>query len=167
MVTSSEPLRAESVLNELQRNGVTDVVYLPDTETGYMYSGLVQSDFRVIPVCREGESMAIAAGLIMGGRQPVVLIQNTGFFESGDSIRGICLDLKLPLVILVGYRGYVGEGRTSPDSAAIYIEPILNAWGIPYHIITSDANVHHISEAYRQAQETGHTVVVLIGKEYE
>ncbi len=35
--------------------------------------------------------MAIAAGLMLTGKRPVVQIQNTGFYEACDSIRGICL----------------------------------------------------------------------------
>jgi len=33
----------------------------------------------------------------VGGAKPVVLIQNTGLFESGDSIRGINIDMAIPI----------------------------------------------------------------------
>ena len=131
-----------------------------------MYQAMVQSPITLVPVCREGESMAIAAGLVMGGKRPVVLIQSTGFFESGDSIRGLCLDLHLPLLLMLGYRGYAGQGRAAADSAARYLEPVLGAWGIPYYIVDSDAACHYISEAYQQAQATSHPAAVLMGKEY-
>jgi sulfopyruvate decarboxylase TPP-binding subunit len=121
---------------------------------------------RLVSVCREGESMAIAAGLIMGGKRPVVIIQSTGFFESGDSILGICLALNLPLLLVLGYRGYVGQGGSPTDPAARYLEPLLTTWGIPYQIVKSDADCHLISEAYRQAVSTNHPVAVLIGREY-
>ena len=54
-------------------------------------------DFLIIPVCIEGEAMAVATGLWVGGAKPVVLIQNTGLFESGDSIRGINIDMAIPI----------------------------------------------------------------------
>ena len=166
MAVSNATLRAETVLDELRRSGVTDVVWLPDSETGYMYEALRASELALIPVCREGESMAIAAGLIMGGRRPVVLIQSTGLYESGDSVRGLCLDLELPLVLMVGYRGYPGRGRPPIDSAARFLEPILAAWGIPTYLVDSDAACHHISQAHEQAQATRHPVAVLMGREY-
>ena len=40
-------------------------------------------DFLIIPVCREGEAMAVAAGLWVGGAKPVILIQNTGLLNLG------------------------------------------------------------------------------------
>jgi sulfopyruvate decarboxylase TPP-binding subunit len=166
MATSTATLQAASVLAELDRCGVTHIVWLPDSETGFMYEAILQSPITLVPVCREGESMAIAAGLVMGGKRPVVLIQSTGFFESGDSIRGLCLDLHLPLLLMLGYRGYAGPGRAAADSAARYLEPILDAWGIPYYVVDSDAACHHISEAYEQAQANSQPVAVLVGKEY-
>src|SRR5262245_5552648 len=80
-------LRPQRVLDELKKCGVTHVVWLPDTETTYMYNAIQnEPTLMLVPVCREGESMAVALGLTVGGKTPVVLIQNTGFFESGDSI---------------------------------------------------------------------------------
>jgi sulfopyruvate decarboxylase TPP-binding subunit len=166
MAISNTTLQAATVLDELERCGVTHIVWLPDSETGFMYEAMRASQFTLVPVCREGESMAIAAGLIVGGKRPVVLIQSTGLYESGDSVRGLCLDLQLPLLLMIGYRGYPGRGRPPADSAARFLEPILDAWGIPHRTVESDASCRHISEAYRQAQDTSHPVAVLMGKEY-
>jgi sulfopyruvate decarboxylase TPP-binding subunit len=166
MAVSNAKLQAATVLDELGRCGVTHIIWLPDSETGYMYEAMRDSQFTLVPVCREGESIAVAAGLIMGGKRPVVLIQSTGFYESGDSVRGLSIDLQLPLLLMIGYRGYPGRGRPPADSAARFLEPILDAWGIPHHVVESDATCHHISEAYQQAQSTSHPVAVLMGKEY-
>ena len=166
MAASTTTLQAATVLDQLGRCGVTHIVWLPDSETGFLYEAILQSPIALVPVCREGESMAIAAGLIMGGRRPVVLIQSTGFFESGDSIRGLCLDLHLPLLLIVGYRGYPGPGQPAADSAARYLEPILGAWGIRYYVVESDATCHYIAEAYDQAQMSSQPVAVLVGREF-
>jgi sulfopyruvate decarboxylase TPP-binding subunit len=167
MAASTATLQAASVLDELGHCGATHIVWLPDSETGFLYQAILQSPITLVPVCREGESMAIAAGLIMGGKRPVVLIQSTGFFESGDSIRGLCLDLHLPLLLILGYRGYAGRGTPAADSAARYLEPILSAWGIPYYVVDSDATCHYISEAYERAQASRQPVAVLVGREYQ
>src|SRR5687767_1300247 len=151
MAAVSGTLQAATVLAELQRNEITHVVWLPDSETGYMYQALRDSSFlTLVPVCREGESVAIAAGLFMGGKRPVVLIQSNGFYESGDSMRCLALDLNLPLLFMIGYRGYKGQGQPAVDSAARFLEPILDAWGIPHYVVESDATCRHISEALQQ-----------------
>ncbi len=160
-------LHATSLLTELKKNGVTHIVWLPDTETSSMFRAIeADGGVHLVPVCREGESMPIAAGLMAGGAKPVVLIQSTGFFESGDSIRGVCLDIGIPLLILIGYRGYEGAGGRTGDSAAVFMEPILKTWGIPYQIVQDDTECSRISEEYQAAQQTKHTRAILVGREY-
>jgi sulfopyruvate decarboxylase TPP-binding subunit len=110
--------------------------------------------------------MAIAVGLMIGGKQPVCLIQNTGLMESGDSLRGLVLDLKIPMLIMVGYRGWRG-GAAMTDSAGVYLEPILKAWGVNYYLIESDDDLQRVAEAWKEAQEASRPVAVLIGREYE
>ena len=53
----------------------------------------------------------IAAGLHLGGKTPVVLIQNTGLFESGDVLRGNVLNLQMPLLLMVGVSGLPRNGQ--------------------------------------------------------
>ena len=159
-------LHPASIIEELKKNNFTHVVWLPDSETNFMYQLLTsEPSLDVVPVCREGETMAIAAGLWVGGKKPVVLIQNTGIFESGDSIRGLGLDINQPLVMLVGYRGWSRHGLTT-DSAARYIEHILHAWGINYYLIETDEDADRISLAAEEAERTQKPVAVLVGSEF-
>jgi sulfopyruvate decarboxylase TPP-binding subunit len=162
-----ESLTARNVVDALVDCGATHVVWLPDTESGFLYETLADEPrLKLVPVCREGEAVPIAAGLLVSGQKPVVIIQSTGLYESGDSLRGMAIDYQIPLLLLVGYRGYEG-GKPSDDSAATYLEPILKAWGVPYYLIDSDSSLDAIPRAYRQAQERPGPVAVLVGREYE
>jgi len=159
-------LHPVAIIDELKKNQFTHVVWLPDSETNFLYQ-LLRSEpsLDLVPVCREGETMAIAAGLWVGGKKPVVLIQNTGIFESGDSIRGLTLDVNQPLVLLIGYRGWSRHGITT-DSAAQFIEHILHAWGINYYLIETDEDAGRISVAAEEAQRLQKPVAVLVGSEF-
>src|SRR5579859_7150768 len=154
------------MLRRLKAAGITHIIWLPDSESSELYH-LVQADpdLTLVPVCREGESFAIAAGLLLGGKHPVVLIQSTGFFESGDSIRGIALWLRMPLPILVGYRGWQPEGRPQ-DSAALFLEPILDAWRIPYQLLRDDRDLDRLDQAIDFARAESRPVAVLIAGEW-
>ena len=166
MLLAELTLSPRPILDQLNKNGVTHIVWLPDSETNFMYQQMmVEPGLELVPVCREGESMAIAAGLWIGGKKPVVLIQNTGMFESGDSIRGLVLDTDFPLVMMIGYRGWTRRGVTT-DSAARYTEPILWAWGINAYLVERDEDVERISVAFEEAERTQRPVVCLMGGEY-
>ena len=166
MTTHEVILHPASVVAELKKNDISLVVWLPDSETNFMYQLLTnEPPLDLVPVCREGETMAIAAGLWVGGKRPIVLIQNTGIFEAGDSIRGLGLDVNQPLVMLVGYRGWSRHGLTR-DSAARFIEHILHAWGISYYLIETDDDADRISLAIEEADKTQKPVAVLVGTEF-
>ncbi len=166
MTTQDAVIHPAAIINELKKNDVTHVVWLPDSETNFMYELLTgEPTLDLVPVCREGETMAIAAGLWVGGKKPVVLIQNTGIFESGDSIRGLGLDVHQPLVMLIGYRGWSRHGLTN-DSAARFIEHILHAWGINYYLIETDDDADRISLALAEADRNQRPVAVLVGTEF-
>ena len=166
MATQEVILHPTSVIAELKKNNISHVVWLPDSETNFMYQLLTnEPTLDLVPVCREGETMAIAAGLWVGGKRPIVLIQNTGIFEAGDSIRGLGLDVNQPLVMLVGYRGWSRHGLTR-DSAARFIEHILHAWGISYYLIETDEDADRISLAIEEADKTHKPVAVLVGTEF-
>lgn len=159
-------LHPQAIISELKKNQISHVVWLPDSETNFMYEQLLSDpSIDVVPVAREGETMAIAAGLWVGGKRPVALIQNTGIFESGDSIRGLGLDVSQPLVMLIGYRGWDRHG-IAKDSAAKFTEHILHAWGINYYLVETDDDAWRISLAIEEANRESRPVSVLIGTEF-
>jgi len=159
-------LRPETLLDEFKKNNVTHVITIPDSETNYLYELMLKQDWLdVVPISREGEASATALGLAVAGKVPVVLIQNTGMMESGDSIRGMALDAGFPMVFVVGYRGWTRRGVIR-DSAAKYTEPFLNAFGLDYYFVENNSDGDRITTAFEQAISTNRPVVVLIGDEY-
>ena len=78
-----------------------------------MYKALMaEPSITVVPVAREGEAIPVAAGLFIAGQNPVISIQNAGFYEAGDALRGLALGIGLPLVMFIGYRGHNRKGDT-------------------------------------------------------
>lgn len=159
-------LSPEVVLEEMKKHGVTHVVWLPDSETNWLYL-LMQAEpsLHLIAVSREGQAFSVAAGLAVGGKKPIILIQNTGLMESGDSLRGWGLGLNIPVVLMVGYRGWTRHG-VNQDTAATYTERFLNAFGINYYLVETSADAPRISVAFEEAQRTKRPVAVLVGDEY-
>lgn len=159
-------LDGPSVVAALKECGVTHVIWIPDSELG-MWEPALRSDseLRLIRVCREGEAIALAAGLLLGGRKPVVAIQCTGLFEAGDSLRNIVHDMKLPLFMIVGVRSYYAhQQKKTNDSCPVFTEPILTAWQIPYTILDRRHTASDLSKAYRQAQVENRARIVCLAE---
>ena len=159
-------LSPEIVIGELKKNAVTHVLWLPDSETNWLYQLMkAEPSLTLIAVPREGLAFPAAAGLWTGGKTPVILLQNTGLLESGDSLRGWVLSLNIPVVLLVGYRGWTRHGITT-DTAAVFTERFLNALGINYYLVENDADAPRISVAFEEAGKIQRPVAVLIGDEF-
>jgi sulfopyruvate decarboxylase subunit alpha len=164
--TSSNTLSPETILAQMTSNGVTHVVWLPDSETNWLYLLMkAEPSLTLVGVSREGHACSIASGLAAGGARPMILIQNTGLQESGDSLRGWLLGMNVGVVMMVGYRGWTRHGVTT-DTAATYTEPFINAYGLDYYLVENDADAPRISVAFEEAKKISRPVVVLVGDEY-
>src|SRR5207244_6239936 len=122
-------LDGSSVVTAFKECVITHIVWLPDSELGTWEQALTSdADLALIRVCREGEAMAVAAGLILGGRRPVIAIQCTGLFEAGDSLRNIIHDMKLPIFMIVGLSSYNAyQQKKTNDTYPIFAEQIILA----------------------------------------
>jgi sulfopyruvate decarboxylase TPP-binding subunit len=122
------------VVRHIEDAGFTHVVWIPDSYVGHWESALASSSkLRLIRPCREGEAIAIAGGLMLGGTKPLVVIQCTGLFEAGDALRNIVHDLKRPLKLILGVRSYNAYlAGKSADNCPFFMEPIVRAWQLPH-----------------------------------
>ncbi|HYV99391.1 MAG TPA: thiamine pyrophosphate-binding protein [Gemmatimonadaceae bacterium] len=145
--------------------GITHVVTVPDSTIGQWDAALSSaSGLQVIRVCREGEAWGVAGGLFFGGKRPLVLIQCTGLFESGDALRNIVHDWKLPILSMIGYRSYLNQSTLPGDTSLVFTEPILDAWKIPYKLITEPSQLALVREHYQSCIGNGTPGCALIAE---
>ncbi len=156
---------AQKIVDELKRHDITHAVGVPDNGSARIYE-ILRTDpgIDVITVTREAEAFAIASGLYVGGKRPVIIIQNTGFLESGDAIRGTVVNMQVPVVVFIGYRGYHNRDANGNwvDSVATFLEPTLKAWGLPYEMLEADHDISCISRAFEKASSTSFPATVLL-----
>ena len=146
----------------LQRLGVSHVVTIPDSTIGRWEVDIERSGVSLIRVCREGEAWAVAGGLFLGGATPLVLIQCTGLFESGDALRNTIHEWKLPIYSIIGYRSYLNQDKLPGDTCLVFTEPILAAWKLDTLFVTKPEQFPDIAahyEACRVAKKAGVTLV--------
>ena len=86
------------------------------------------------------------------------MIQCTGLFESGDAIRNVLHDWKLPIFSIIGYRSYLNQDTLPGDTCLVFTEPVLDAWKIDYRLLTTPSQLGVIAEHYaacRDARRAG------------
>ncbi|MDP2357376.1 MAG: decarboxylase [Beijerinckiaceae bacterium] len=162
-----EKLRGATVINEIKKSGIKHILSVPDLHTskGLLHPISVDPDFTHIRVCKEDECLGIAAGLTYGNLRSLILIQYTGFLYAMNAIRGVAIEQKLPVCMMIGLLGK--EPGVPPNESRRFglriIEPILDVLGIPHTCIETDADTPRISAAIEEAWRTSRPTAILIG----
>jgi len=158
---------ADEFVTTLLELGITHVVWVPDSDFGPWELALEASSLQLIRVCREGEAWPLAAGLYLGGASPVILMQTTGLFESGDALRNVLFDLGLPLLAVIGARNWLSADPSSPvskDTARKFAQPILQAWGVNCTIVESGEQKPRLADHFRVCQSSAEAGIVLLAE---
>ncbi|MDO8672694.1 MAG: thiamine pyrophosphate-binding protein [Dehalococcoidia bacterium] len=152
--------RGRAICQELKRAGIHHLVWLPDSETHFMHEAmLTDPEIDVIQVCREGEAVAVCAGLHLGGKRGALLVENQGIFETGNVLKW-AISLDIPMLLLVGYLFYRFQKDSTPKGG--HTESFLSAFGINYSMIDADDDVKRISSACEEAWNTRRPVALLL-----
>lgn len=126
-------LGADQIVSALAAAGFTHLVWIPDSHLGTWEAALAATPLAPVRVCREGEAVGVAAGLMLGGARPLVAVQCTGFFEAGDAVRNVVHDLKLPLKLIVGVRGErAARAGKGADNCPHFAPRLVEAWELSY-----------------------------------
>jgi sulfopyruvate decarboxylase TPP-binding subunit len=148
----------------LRSVGISHVVTVPDSTIGQWERDIEAADIHLIRVCREGEAWTIAGGLFLGGASPLVLIQCTGLFESGDALRNTLHEWRLPIYAIVGYRSYLNQDNLPGDTSLVFTEPILAAWKLDVRFVRTREEVVGIAPHYRACQSARVPGVALLAE---
>ena len=155
-----------TVVQALKSAGVTHVVWLPDSDLGTWDEALrAEPSIQLIRATREGEALGITAGLLIGGKRPIVAIQCTGLFEAGDALRNVIHDLKLPLFLIIGLRSYYAfQQKNTFDTCPQFAEPILRTWQIPYRLLDAKSTIDDLIAAYQETRHSGRAGAVFLAE---
>jgi sulfopyruvate decarboxylase subunit alpha len=131
-----KPAIAKLFLNEMKAAGIDLVVGLPDSGL-YPLIKLVREDraLRYLPVTNEGEGAGICAGAWMGGKKPILLMENSGLRVASETLARLGISFGLPVLMLMSYRGELGDGNWWAVNHGVVMEPLLKALRIPYAIL--------------------------------
>jgi sulfopyruvate decarboxylase subunit alpha len=161
-------LSGDRIIAAIKASGIEYILSVPDivTSAGLLRPIAHDKALRLVRVCKEDECIGIACGLAYCDKRALVLIQYTGFLDSLNAIRGVAVEYKQPICMMVGLLGHDPEKapRASPKYGVRILEPILDDMGIAHHLIGVDADVAKIQPAIDKAYGESKPVAFLIGR---
>ena len=101
---------SKMVYDGIKAAGIRFVSALPETWLVYLLQ-LAEDDpeMCLVEVAKEEEAIGIAAGAYFAGRPNALLMQNHGFFGAINGLVSLALLYRIPLLMLIAYRGHIGE----------------------------------------------------------
>ena len=155
---------AREALAGLKEAGIDFVSGLPDGWQRNLHE-LVEADsaIRYVPVCNEGVGFTVCAGAWLGGKKTALLMENSGLRVAAEYIARVSLGCGVPVVLLLSYRGDLGDTEHWAIPHAIVAEPLLQALRIPYQIVRHRSDLRAtIKRAQRLSEAQLQPVAVLI-----
>ena len=123
-------------------------------------------DTTLVRLAKEEEGIGISAGAYLAGVNSALLMQNHGFLAAINPIVSLALLYKIPLLMLISYRGSMGEKDPWQTQGGLVTEPILHALNIPIWHLTNPADIYRrIKDAQTLAHAALHPVAVLLSRE--
>ena len=156
-----------NIIAGLKAAGVSVVCYLPDSLFKELYPALdADPDIRTIRVTNEGEGAAICGGLFLSGKRAVLIMENSGLRASIEPLARMGMGAGIPVVLLMSYRGDLGESNWWAIPHGMTMEPLLDAMRIPYRVVDEEAKVARaIKDAFAWSYAAYyHSAVALTGE---
>lgn len=157
----------DAVLRGLKAAGVSIVCYLPDSLFKELYPALdADPDIRTIRVTNEGEGAAICGGVFLSGKRAALVMENSGLRAAAEPLARMGLGAGIPVVMLMSYRGDLGENNWWAVPHGITMEPMLDALRIPYRIVEDEAKIERaITDAFHWSYAAyQHSAIALTGE---
>jgi sulfopyruvate decarboxylase subunit alpha len=140
------------------------IASLPDSRIAPLIEAIeVDGRFVHVPLTCEDEGVGVCAGAYFGGRHPCLLIQNSGLLESINDLVTLAVFSQIPLLLVVAYRGTLGEPHWYHGPVGRVTENVIKALGLRYAVVeTPDEVAPALAGARLLAETSSHPVVVLL-----
>lgn len=106
-------------------------------------------DMTLVRLAKEEEGIGISAGCHLAGVKSALLMQNHGFLASINGIVSLAHLYKIPLLMLISYRGEFGERDPWQTQGGGVTEGLLQSLGIPFQRLDDPS---HVAARIRKAQ---------------
>ena len=128
------------IADDLEAEGIDFVTTVPCKQLAGVIDEIeARPSIRHVPANKEDEGMGLCAGAHMGGMKPCIIMQNTALGVTVNTLATLIQFYRMPLPMLISYRGEVGEPVACQVEMAIHTKALLNQLHVPtYHFHRQD-----------------------------
>ena len=154
----------EMIIDVLEKN-IDFACSVPCNMLAGILKKIKDSDIEHIPVTREEEGVGICAGAYLGGKKPVLIMQNSGFGNLINALLSLTRLYEIPLLLLMSHRGDVGEKIVAQFPMGRAVPELLETLKIEHVSIKKMDDIHKIDELARGAFIKNEVKAILLSRE--
>ncbi len=130
----------EKIVSDLVANDVQFVTTVPCKQLAGVIDAIdASSTIQHVPSNKEDEGMGLCAGAFMGGKRSAIIMQNTAIGVTINTLATLTQFYRLPLPMLISYRGELGEPVACQVEMAVHTKALLAQLNVPtYHFHKED-----------------------------
>src|SRR5260221_7210085 len=155
---------SRTIYDALKASGVRLMSALPETWLVHLIR-MAEADpeMTLVRLAKEEEGVGISAGAHLAGVRSAMLMQNHGFLASINGIVSCAQLYRIPLLMMVSFRGEFGERDPWQTEGGGVTEDLLRALRIPFSYLDSPGHVaHRIAKAETLLLSANKPVAVLL-----
>jgi sulfopyruvate decarboxylase subunit alpha len=123
---------------------------LPDSDfTDAQKAVMADESFTCVPVSNEAIGFGVCAGAWVGGKKPALLITTDGIMAGAFPLTTLNMAKNIPVLMVVPYRGSLGDGIWFVAPMAFTTEPLLTDLHVAYTVIRK---IDQVAQAIKEAQ---------------
>jgi sulfopyruvate decarboxylase subunit alpha len=156
-----------AIVAGLKLAGINFVSMLPDSDfTDAQKTVMADKSFTCVPVSNEAIGFGVCAGAWLGGKKPALLITTDGIMASAFPLTTLNLGKNIPVLMVIPYRGSLGDGIWFVAPMALTTEPLLKDLQVAYSVVSK---IDQVTPAIKEAQLSAEawlrpTAVLLAGE---
>ena len=148
------------IFHYLKKKKIENFVGVPDSTLKHFIDECMKNN-NIIISTREEEAIGIATGMSLSKSDSLVFMQNAGFANSISTITSLVQLYEIPLIFLIGWRGYLSDD--APEHLKIgKIQPdLLKIIGLKSKIMTENNWKSGCDWALKQIKEKKSCALVI------
>lgn len=130
-------MRTKDFVEALKEQGFNFASGVPCT----MLAGVIKrlpERIPYIPATREDEAIGMAVGAWLGGKKPLVLMQNSGLGNCINALTSLVMPCRVPLLLIISWRGATKKDAPEHWVMGQKMPNLLDALGIRWSVLDDD-----------------------------
>jgi sulfopyruvate decarboxylase subunit alpha len=113
---------------------------------------------------RENLALGLASGAWIGGATPALLLQNSGLGHIVNAMASFVLPSKIPIFMLIGWRGYQNKCGASHAIMGRHTQNLLDTLDIPHRVLCAHDDMTSAIEEFLRSPSRPYAILIPPGQ---